>query len=284
MPSQQHETLVELFKQGPQLAVELLRRVFQLEIPEYDLLKPDDASFSDVKPASYHADGLILVQAKGESQLAVVVEVQLERDPHKHMSWPVYGWALRARHGCPAVVLVLCTDQSVARWCAKPIELGAGNIFRPLVVGPEAIPPIVDAQVVKACPELGVLSAIAHGSSEDAEKAVEVALCAVGALSELPAGRDQLYYDMILAALGEAARKAFEMEAKQYEYQSDFAKKYVKQGIDAGKRQLVETLLRKNFGDLPSEVLERLAVAGEDELTLWAERVLSASSLDEVFK
>jgi predicted transposase/invertase (TIGR01784 family) len=56
------------------------------------------------------------------------------------------------------------------------------------------------------------------------------------------------------------------------------------EGRTEGERLVLRRLLALKFGALPVEVLERLERAGETELERWAERVLSAATLDEVFR
>jgi predicted transposase YdaD len=51
-----------------------------------------------------------------------------------------------------------------------------------------------------------------------------------------------------------------------------------------GERRVLERLLRVKFGALPQSAAERLASVGEDDLTRWAERVLSATSIEETFR
>ena len=61
----------------------------------------------------------------------------------------------------------------------------------------------------------------------------------------------------------------------------------IEQGISRGRaegeRALLRRLLRRRFGLLPPAVSERLDRASEGDLESWAERVLDAGSLDEVF-
>ncbi len=57
----------------------------------------------------------------------------------------------------------------------------------------------------------------------------------------------------------------------------------VAEGKAEGERLLLEKLLKRKFGPLPEETRQRLDDAGEDELTLWAERILTADTLDEIF-
>jgi hypothetical protein len=56
------------------------------------------------------------------------------------------------------------------------------------------------------------------------------------------------------------------------------------QGIRQGESAVAVRLLEKRFGVLPDWVKERLGNAKEPEIMAWAERALSAHSLDDVFK
>jgi len=56
------------------------------------------------------------------------------------------------------------------------------------------------------------------------------------------------------------------------------------EGRAEGQRRLVEKLLRLKFGVLSEAALARIAAATSTQLELWAERVLSADSLDEVWQ
>jgi hypothetical protein len=60
------------------------------------------------------------------------------------------------------------------------------------------------------------------------------------------------------------------------------------EGEARGRAERARSLLNKQlslkFGALPDDVLARLEDAEDEELDLWAERILTASSLDEVFE
>ena len=56
-------------------------------------------------------------------------------------------------------------------------------------------------------------------------------------------------------------------------------------GRQEGRRLTLQRQLRLKFGEeLPTEVLRQLDSANDDQLDVWIERILSASSLDEVFR
>jgi len=72
---------------------------------------------------------------------------------------------------------------------------------------------------------------------------------------------------------------------------SGFAQRFIAEGIEQGREQGVQQgearlLLRQltaRFGALPEPTRERVAAADAETLLVWSERVLSATSLDEVF-
>ena len=111
---------------------------------------------------------------------------------------------------CPVCVLVFAAQEAVERWAANPIELGGGNAFSPLVIGPSGVPVVTDAARARAEPELAVLSAIAHGRSADSTQAAQIAKAAVAASLDLEPGRSVLYFDQVLASLSEAARASLQ--------------------------------------------------------------------------
>jgi flagellar biosynthesis/type III secretory pathway protein FliH len=179
----------------------------------------------------------------------------------------------------------------VARWASKPIELGGGCLFIPLVLGPSGVPEVTDQARAAADPELAVLSAMAHGRGHDAGKALRIAVAAMTASLRLDAQRSRLYFDLIVTSLSEAARKGLQaMDPAKYEYQSEFAKRYIAQGKAEGQAQgkaegqaaLFMKLLALKFGTLTAETTARVQQASAEELDRWAERLLNAASLDDV--
>ena len=57
----------------------------------------------------------------------------------------------------------------------------------------------------------------------------------------------------------------------------------VRRGRVEGERAVVERLLLRRFGELPRSASERLVGASTSDLERWADRVLDANSLDDVF-
>jgi len=55
------------------------------------------------------------------------------------------------------------------------------------------------------------------------------------------------------------------------------------EGSAAGQRSILLSLLRARFGAVPSTISARLEAANTTELTQWAVRLLSASTIEDVF-
>ncbi|HEX7481596.1 MAG TPA: hypothetical protein VF331_27575, partial [Polyangiales bacterium] len=120
MPSQLHEALLFLFRNRPELAPELLRDALDVQLPHYTEVRIRSESLTEIQPAEYRAD-LVVLLLDDKPVLGVVVEVQLTDDDRKRFAWPVYAVGLRARIKCPVCLFVFTHNDAVARWCAKPI-------------------------------------------------------------------------------------------------------------------------------------------------------------------
>jgi hypothetical protein len=289
MPSQLHEALLLLFRNRPTLAPELMRDALHCDLPAFTEARIDSADLTDVKPAEYRAD-LVVLLLDGVPVYGIIVEVQLSRDASKRFVWPAYATSLRARLEVPVSLLVVTADDAIARWAAQPIALGNGGVFRPLVLSPSGVPEIIDEERARADPELAVLCAMAHGRDKDVRKSVRNALMAELACGGLDEKRWGMYLDLVFDSLSEAARKELRaMNPAKYEYRSEFAKRYFGQGLAEGRAEgelhgraaLLQRLLTRRFGPLPAEATDRLSAATIDELDAIGERLLSAQSLDE---
>src|SRR6478609_4054895 len=146
MPSLDHESLIQLFRNQPELAAQLLREALHLELPAYTEARLASSDLTEVVPTEFRADAVVLL-VDGKPVLGVIVEAQLSRDDRKRFSWPAYVAVLRARHECPVELLVVTPDRAVAAWAAAPIKLDlvGDSVVRPRVLGPDAVPVVTDA-------------------------------------------------------------------------------------------------------------------------------------------
>ncbi len=281
MASMAHEVLVDLFKNRPSLGAELLSEALGVALPSYTEARLVSIDLTKIRPAEYRADVVVLL-LDGEIPIWVlIVEVQLGIDPRKRYSWPEYSTGARATYGCPVGLLVVAPDPGIAAWCAEPIETGIpGFVLHPPVLGREAVPVVTDPAEAARRPELGVLSAMAHG---DSDAGAAIAAAVLPAIRGLDDERARFYGDLVLNSMNAAARRALEAMMKGYEYQSDFAKKYVALGEASARAHDVLTVLRVRGVPVPEVARERiLAEKDPTRLERWHERAILAASVAEV--
>ncbi|WP_437937113.1 hypothetical protein [Sorangium sp. So ce341] len=282
MPSVTHEALVELFKNRPRLAAEMLQDALGQPVPAFTEARVESSDLAEVVPSERRADVIVALLASEQQRpaMAIVVEVQLGVDRDKPYVWPVYVTQTRARHRCPTRLLVVTIDAALARWSARPIDTGhPGWTLTPLVLGPEGVPVVTDAEQAKAAPEVVVLSAMAHGEGEAGEAIGVAFLAAAGGLDQ---ERRALYADVVLSSLNAAARRTLEAMMKSgYQYQSEFARSYVAKGREEGVREGtlkakahdVLAILEARGLEVPADVRERvLASTDIPELDRWIRR------------
>jgi hypothetical protein len=287
MSSATHESIKRLFANRPSLVAELLRDVCGLALSEPDRFVEADSSLSDLPFVDYRPD-LVLVAERGGAPLAVfVLEGQLRIDDRKLRSWPLYLTAKAAIHRCPCFLVVVTPDAEVARWAARPIVLPQPRSqITPIVLGPDAIPPIVDPDVARRNPELAVLSATMHGHGEHA---VAVARAALLGATGLDASTVSLYDDLVWAALSESARRMLEdlMNLGRYEYQSEHVRRHIEQGRAEGRAEgKVEALLKflasRGLQPTLDQAVCIRSCADLDRLDAWLDRALAVASIDEL--
>ena len=263
MPTREHEIPLRLVQNQPALAPALLESL-GFEVPRRTEALNTSSVLTNCDPKEFNSDGAVVLRQGTENVMALVVERQHGHDQGKRRSWPAYLVTLHVRLECPTMLLVLCPSEAVARWCAQPIRTGhPGFDLSPLAIGPSRVPKISDEQQARNLPELAVLSARVHGDSDPGPlRAV------VEALDSTAEENRAFYYDYVLAGLNEAARKELEglMTVETYEWQSDFARKYVGIGREEGRQEgrtseavkSVISILQTRGFTLSAEVRERI--------------------------
>ena len=280
MPSYRHELILLLFRNRSASAADLLREL-DVQIPEYDEIRTESSDLSDIRPAEYRADLVLFLMRGSRKMLGVIVEVQLGCDEDKQYAWPAYVANLRARHRCPVCLLVITTEEAVARWAGRSIDLGPGTRCDPWVVGPSNTPAITELQDAIEKVELAVLSAVEHGQNTDTRLAERIASAAIVASAAIDTERSGLYLDLILMSFLEHAPEADEitMNSLGYEYQSNFARRYIAEG----RAEALVLLLVEKFGALTPSVHERIRGANLEVLGSWIKRAIAAPDLASVF-
>jgi hypothetical protein len=288
MPSLTHDALLQLFRNRPTLAPELLRDLLHTPVPAFDQVRIGDTTLTELVPTEYRADLVLLLEgATGETpEAAIVVEAQLGRNLDKRWSWPVYLTTLRARLKCDVALVVVTSDAGIAGWAQTPIPTGhPGWVLVPLVLGPQAVPLVGEQAVAELSPELAVLSVMLHGREKGS---LAVARSAIAAAKSLDVERAKLYADLVLASVDEAARAILEevvMERWNHEYQSDFARRYVAQGEAAGRAHSLLAVLAARGLDVPDDVRAQIRACTDlARLDAWLRRAVAATSAADVVR
>ncbi len=288
MPSLDHEAPLVVLREQPRLVATLVQDGLGLPLPAFATVEIGDAGLTQAMPAELRAD--LVVHLRGGPPehaivMGIIVEVQRARDDDKRWSWPLYVAALHARLACPTCLIVLATDDAVARWAARPITtLQPGSPFVPLVLGPDRIPRVA-IERARQEPWMAVLSGLVHGNRVNGTAAT---LAALEALGMLPEHLANVCYDLIRGSLNEAARRALEeeMQPGKYEYRTEFARRYFgegrQEGMLEGARAVVLSLVDRH-GAVEAPLRERVAACADPErLRTLAVDLARAPDLDAV--
>jgi hypothetical protein len=213
MPSRKHQRLVVLLTEHPQLFVELVRLCSGLDVPgDLELLPgPETVRFPTTERID---DGAVVVRRRdGGNCEAFVLEVQLEKDEEKRLAWPAYVVGTAARLRCPATLVVVTPSERVARWAAKPIDVGRGRMMlEPLVVGPRLIPTDPSLEEARARPDRFALSVIIHGSRPGSLRLGRMAMTIARELVALGDRRSIVLADLIVDSIGRDVRRTVQAE------------------------------------------------------------------------
>lgn len=276
MHTMTHKVLVDLFKNRPSLAAELLVEVLGATLPPYTESSLASTDLTERQPVEYRPD-VMVVLLDGDSPVRVInVEVQLAVDPRKRLSWPACVTISSLIHGCPADLLVVAPEPDVADWCAEPIEIGIpGFVLRPPVLRRAAIPVVTNLQEAARRPELAVLSAIAHGETD---KAATIAIAVLPALHELADDRAKLYCGLVHLSLNDAAHQALEAVKRGYHG----AKGRAEGRTQEAARSLFIVLRARGIA-VPDAIREHiLAQKDLERLECWLEKAAVATLVTEV--
>jgi hypothetical protein len=294
-----HEAPLELIKQHPALAVDLLRTVTGTPLRAGLDVRLASTSLNTVAPTQYNADSVVVVSDPDtrEPLIAIVVEPQGRDEKTKKFSWPVYLANARKEIGCEsAFLIVICPDPAEAEKCREAILLGhPGLELWPIVIDPEHAPSGENAGPYL----LLFLACLPALDMEDPATARRV-LTAIRDTGASYAERKTLT-TIILVRASEVARSLLEDMMKTMEWKSEFIESYEARGVERGLEKGLEQGLEKGIvatkrQDVlkvldvlrlrPTEAQRTQIEACTDvaQLDLWFERSLTAAIADDVFK
>ncbi len=311
MPSLLHEGILELIRDQPELVAHLLRELLRVDVPAFSEARLADSTLSEPLPTEYRADAVVLFVGE-RPVFGCIVEAQLAEDTRKSFTWPLYAMSARARYECPFALVVVTPEESVASWASQRISLGAGQAWSPLVIGPGGIPVITDPVLAVAEPQLALLSALAHARA-DTEQALPVTRAALAAVASVPRDQQVLYFYLLRSAVGQAARKAFEMlphrlekylTEEEREQRAALRRQAQEEGLSEGRREglsegrregrreglseglyaAIVTVLESRALSVPPDFETSVAKRSQAELSELLRRALSVASAEELMR
>jgi len=282
-----HEAPLELIRQHPALAVDLMRAFTGLTVPEQADIRLGPNSLNAIVPAEFTADAVVIVsdQATGGPQVVIVVEPQGRDDETKRYAWPAYLANVRSATKCPtAILLVICPDPREADKCRQVIAMGHPKWdLWPIVIDPQHAP---DAE--GADPYLTLFLACLPALDMADPAVAQRVLQAIRDTGASDADRGKLVA-IILKRASTAARQILEGLMATTEWKDDFVESFVAQGEHQGAASAKVSYILKALAarDLhpTKKQLSRVAEC-TDVATLdrWFDRCMTAATAAEVFK
>lgn len=288
MPSPRHDALVQMFQDRPELAVEILRDLLAVELPETPLIRLENPTFNTRNSDDIEADSVVVLGPPHAPLLAIAVEIQLDKtkDPVQLARYAAALWLMLK---CDVIVLVICPDDGIAAHYGKPIRTGmAGCLFRCQVVGPSVVPPITSPQLMVENPEWAEISLMMHWRNREVLDAFTAGL----AMMTPEAGYKA--YETAYSLSGPETRRLLEefMAAREVPIVSPFGREYYGRGKEEGRaegvvaeaaRILTLVLSARGLTATP-DVAHRIATCRDPrQLEQWTTRAIVADTVDEVF-
>ncbi|WP_345361510.1 hypothetical protein [Actinoallomurus liliacearum] len=279
-----------MFRERPELAVEFLRELKGIEVPDAVPVQVESNDFNDRPSQDFRPDTVITVGPPQGPRHGIIVEVQQEKADSKRRQLPRYAaslWLLLRR---PVTVLCVCADPSTASYYAAPIETELpGYVFRAAVLGPDDVPAITDPDEAAAHPELAAMAVMMHGLQHK-----PVVKAFVDGLAAVEPGYGTQYYEYAHGMAAPAVRRMLEelVSAKTWPVYSPFAKEHFgrgkAEGLEEGRAEegvhAVLTVLETRGIEVPESARVRIqACRDAQEIEAWLKQAVVAETVDELF-
>jgi len=310
MPSLRHDGLVELIRQHPPLAVDLVRLADAHPIPDNVVTVLGSEDMTDVapvaaeeksrgKPRKYTADSVVIASdpSTGKRLLAIVIEPQGRASADKDISWPVYVTTARKANKCPrSALIVLCWSIEEARKCRRTIMVGPRSFdLKPDVIDRTHAPILTKANPYTVlC--FAVLRAV-NMRTEEGQRQVLEAIVGTGA-----AGANHRYLRKLMLGVAPNAASRQRMEELmsthfKRDFIDDLEDEAEARGLARGEARgearglargkALDILRLSDARGLTLTEPQRRQVTECTDLTqldLWFDRVITATSADEVLR
>jgi hypothetical protein len=288
MVSSSHEAMHRIFQKDPGIFSRTLGR---LGVPfpepaEVSLLTPD---LTEIKPLERRVDTLLRIDTKDNGSYLLIVEAQGKKDLAKHSSWAYYVSYLYAKYDLPPLLLVVCQDSGTARWAQAPFNVGPPEwdtlTVRPLVLGPNNMPIILDPATAADDIPMAAFAAITHSSNPNADTMLEALATALKTVDE-----DTIAVFGELTELGLGTSPAAEtwrklMAIPTSYFRSETSQRLRTEGRVEGRAEDVLFVLRTRRVEADDATRARVRECTDpDLLQTWLGRALTVERAQDIFK
>ena len=258
-------------------------------------LAVEDSALRAAFPVQVTPDMVLREVTSNAAPRWMLVEVQRKRDPDKARRWPLAMAAMADRYGPDGQLVVITASRAVARWAARVAVHDAGRTrwgVRPtvLLIGRAE----VERLLAEAPPELATFAAWGVQGRRGAQ-ALDVARRALHRVALIDDERlrrvtQEGILGVLHPSLVEKVRSAM-IDLSQLptnpaleRWKADLRAEGAIEGEARGEARMLVRILRGRGFIVGAEVEARvLATDSVDALERWADRALTAASIDEVF-
>jgi hypothetical protein len=287
MPGIEHEAIVQLLHDKPQLAATLLTALGAgARVPAGATAAVADSDLSARRPLALIAENVIKFSGPA-GKLVVIAEVQKDPPDRKKLrDWPAYVSVAGVEHGCDVVLVVIALRPQTARASRKLIRTGhPGFDLAPLVIDAGNTPLSGQSDVNAELIVLAFLTGALDVSSHDARMFI---LCNLAHIH--PEQRDR-YTRLIRALASDTDRLELE-DLMRTVIKDKFMDGLIDQGRAEGRVEgrvegeahlLLRILATRGFS-VPDAVRYRVTSCTDTaQLEAWADRAVTSAGLDEIF-
>ncbi|MGW2840389.1 hypothetical protein ACWCWD_21665 [Streptomyces sp. NPDC001493] len=291
MVNSPHEAMHRIFQEDPGIFTRSFRAL-GVRLPEPVAVSQLPTDLTEIKPLERRLDTLLRLDTADGGGYLLAVEAQSRKDPDKHGSWAYYLAHLYAKYRLDPVLLVVCQEESTARWAEGPLRIGPPTwpslTVRPLVLGPHNVPVVRDLAAAARDVPLAAFSAITHGKKP---YAVEILTALAGALKTVDPDTAMILGELTELGLGGTpAAKIWRdlMGADLSFFRSETSQRLREEGREEGRveaqAEFVLLTLGKRGITLSPEDTRRIAGCTDpDTLRRWFDHALTATTAQDLF-
>jgi hypothetical protein len=283
-PSARHQALLELMKMFPATLLRLVEPDLQIGYP---IQGPLTARVSDCDAYGLWIDARLDFFQAGDDDpiLAIVVEVQLEKE--NDLRWRLCPYVGFTSHDarCATDIVVLCGNRRLAKKLARPMLMGArGSNITPLPIGPDQVPVIDNLEDAMADPGMLMLSGWHHAEDSDEMRELLVGLVVqvLRWLEPVDKEKAQQCHRLAMAILPTTSMRRFK-EMTATALQEFLANEAYPEWTCEGRAQDILDILETREIVVPDDIrAEFLGCQDPKRLTTWLKRAVTAATARDV--